>query len=115
MEIFVAFDAAAMKLGHHEIPRESDTVPLALGRVVLADRVLEELLGVRVGLVFVDGGKDDGGDLEEGDDNDEQAVRRQQDAGFLDGAAVPEEADNENERARRDQDISTLLDHRRLG
>ena len=53
-------------LAHHEVPGEGDGVLAVPGRVVLPDGVLEELLGVRLRLVAVDGGQDDGGDLEEG-------------------------------------------------
>ena len=50
-------------LCHHEVPGESDCVPAVLGGVVLPDGVLEELLGVGLGLVAVDGGQHDGRDL----------------------------------------------------
>ncbi len=51
-------------LGHHEVPGQGDGVSPLLCGVVLPERVLEELLHVGLGLLLVNGGKDDGGDLE---------------------------------------------------
>lgn len=51
-------------LSHHEVPREGDGISLLLGRVILPQRVLEELLSVRLGLLLVHGRKDNGSDLE---------------------------------------------------
>lgn len=66
---------------------------------------------MRLGMVLVDSGQDNGSDLEECDDDNEEAVGSQQDSGLLDCAAVSEKADDEDKCTGCDENVSTLLNH----
>ncbi len=74
----------------------------------------EELLGLFFRLAPVDRGQDDGSDLQQSNDDDEEAVSSQKDAGLLDGTAVAKEADDEDKCTRGNENVSTLLNHGRL-
>lgn len=79
--------------------------------VIFAYRVKEEVVGVLLGLAFVDCGQDNGSDLEECNDDNEKSIGRQEDSGLLDGSAVSEETDDEDKCTGCDENVSTLLNH----
>ena len=64
-----------------------------------------------VGVLLVDQSEDDGGDLEEGDDNNEKSVGCQEDSGLLDGSAIAKETDDKDKRSGGDENVRTLFNH----
>ena len=113
-EILVGLHATALQLGLHEVPREGYRIPPVLGGVVFPYRVLKEILGFFLRLRDVEGSQNDGGDLQDRDDDNEEAVGGQEDAGFLDGTAVAQETDDEDKCTGSDENVSTLLNHGRF-
>ena len=76
--------------------------------------MLEEVLGVRLSLALVESGQSDGGDLQQRDDDDKEAVRGQQDPRLFDGAAVAQERHQEDEGAGSDQNVGALFNYCRF-
>lgn len=64
-----------------------------------------------LGFTTINGGQDDGSDLQNCNDDDEEAVSSQQDSRFLDGTAITQETDDEDKCTGGDENVSTLLDY----
>ena len=95
----------------HKVPREGYRISPVLSSVVFPYRVLKEILGFFLSLRDVEGGQNDGCDLQDCDDDNEEAVGGQEDARFLDGTAVAQETDDEDKCTGSDENVSTLLNH----
>ena len=101
-------------LGLHEVPCERDSVSLGLGGIIFIYREGEEFFGFLLGMIFVEHSQGNGSDLEECNDDNEEAVGRQEYSGLLDGAAVAKKTDDEDKCTSGDENVSTLLNHGRL-